>query len=134
MNRPGELNSFSTSKPRSLFRMKSYSCSWVYYVASNLVSKASPRNQQEIKERLTVRESSDLLPGISAGSVTSTMNLLGTVFLNPLMLDGENFAASAAPTRAAETRAEVAVLTMLGNHWQATRTSTHRARNVAAAL
>lgn len=56
--------------------------------------------------------------------------------MNPVvvrgMLDGENFAANATPARAAETRAGVAVHTMLGN--QATRTSTHRVQNVSVAL
>lgn len=89
-------------------------------------------------ERLTVRVSNDLFPGISAGSATSTMNLLGTVFLNPVvvrgMVDEENFAANVTPARAAETRAEVAVRTMLGNHWQAAQTSTRCVQHTASAL
>lgn len=88
-------------------------------------------------ERLTVRVSDDLFPGISAGSATSTMNLLGTVFLNPVVVRGivdeENFAANVTPARAvAETR--VAVRTMLGNHWQAAQTSTHCVPHTASAL
>ena len=67
---------------------------------------------------LTVRASSDLFPGISAGSATSIMNLLGTAFLKPVVVRGivdeENFAPRAAPANARETKAEVDVHTMLG--------------------
>ncbi|KAI0775847.1 hypothetical protein BD413DRAFT_286564 [Trametes elegans] len=53
---------------------------------------------------------------MSAGSSTSTMNLLGTMFPKPLMrpamLDWENFAEKAEPARASESSTEATVGSM----------------------